>query len=310
MQLSATRFFRAIGTTATVVVADGSDTAADWAASMLRTETDLLDRTCSRFREDSELAHLHRQAGRVTAVSPLLFDALEVAVGVAEKTGGAVDPTVGNAMVALGYDRDFELIVGNSVRVSDTVLPAPGYGCIELDIAAGTVRIPRGVQLDLGSSAKALGADRAAAHIAEKLGLGVLVSIGGDVAVSGQPPSDGWPVGIALDSAVSPDETGHRVAISQGGLASSGPGVRSWKLGAEPVHHIIDPATGFSSSSFWALVSACGASCVDANSLSTAAIVWGQEATERLRPFGQAVRLVRQDGVVFTLGGWPQDGAE
>jgi thiamine biosynthesis lipoprotein len=53
-------------------------------------------------------------------------------------------------------------------------------------------------------------------------------------------------------------------------------------------------------------VSAVGASCVDANALTTAAIVWGDQAVERLRPFDQAVRLLRHDGEVFTIGGWPE----
>jgi FAD:protein FMN transferase len=309
MQLMHTRFVQALGTRASVVLARGAAEAADCAESMLRADLDLLDRTCSRFRDDSELTHLQRQSGKVTTISPLLFDALSAAVEVAEKTDGAVDPTVGSALAALGYDRDYEQIVGVSLCALETVRPIPGYACIELDIASQTAQIPKGVQLDLGSSAKALGADRAAAHIADELEMGVLVSIGGDVAVSGEPPPEGWPIGIAIDSGTSPDETEHRVAIRQGGLASSSTLLRSWMLGGEPVHHIVNPGTGFSALPFWSLVSACGPTCVDANALSTAAIVWGEEAPERLQPFGQAVRLVRHDGAVFTVGGWPENRA-
>lgn len=78
-------------------------------------------------------------------------------------------------------------------------------------------------------------------------------------------------------------------------------------MGTSRVHHIVDPTTGRSTSPYWQLVSTVGASCVDANALSTAAVVWGNQAIERLRPFGQAVRLVRHDGEVFTVGGWPDD---
>ena len=303
------RALRALGTTATVVVADAGAVEAERAESMLRAEMDELDLTCSRFRGDSELAHLHRQSERPTHVSAFLFELLTVAVRVAHKTQGAVDPTVGNAMAALGYDRDFEQIADRPLRSSQPVCPAPGYTCIQLDAASRTVRVPRGVLLDLGSSAKAFGADRAAARIAGELNRGVLVSIGGDVAVNGQPPLDGWPIGIAIDSGTSPDETDHRVAIRQGGLASSSEQIRSWSLDAEPVHHIVDPATGCSTPSFWNLVSVCGPTCVDANALSTAAIVWGEEATDRLEPFCQAARLERHDGAVFTLGGWPDETA-
>jgi len=65
--------------------------------------------------------------------------------------------------------------------------------------------------------------------------------------------------------------------------------------------------TGYSAPPHWRLVSASGKSCVDANALSTAAIVWGREALDLLRGFDQAVRLVRHDGRVFSLGGWPEE---
>ena len=83
-----------------------------------------------------------------------------------------------------------------------------------------------------------------------------------------------------------------------------GPEPGRW--GGSEVHHIVDPTTGRSSTPYWRLVSATGASCVDANALSTAAVVWGDQALDHLRPFGQAVRLLRHDGEVFTLGGWPE----
>ena len=240
-------------------------------------------------------------------MSPLLFEALDVAYSVAERTHGAVDPTVGHAVEALGYDRDFEQIQSRPLRLTD-LGPVPGFRHLHLDRTRGTARIPKGVRLDLGSSAKALLADRAAARIAHELGSGALVSIGGDIAVAGKPPPEGWAIGIAVDSATGADDVDQVVAIRHGGLASSSTEVRTWQMGTAQVHHIVDPATGRSSIPYWRLVSAVGASCVDANALSTAAVVWGDQALERLRPFGQAVRLLRHDGEVFLLGGWP--GAE
>jgi thiamine biosynthesis lipoprotein len=113
-----------------------------------------------------------------------------------------------------------------------------------------------------------------------------------------------------VDSATRPDDVDQVVAIRHGGLASSSTEVRAWQMGSAQVHHIVDPATGRSSSTYWRLVSAVGPTCVDANALSTAAVVWGDQALERLRPFGQAVRLLRHDGEVIVLGGWPRPGAE
>jgi thiamine biosynthesis lipoprotein len=301
------RSFRAIGTTATVVVQhpDG----ADEAEATLREELGAIDLTCSRFRPDSELENLHRQSGHVVEVSALLFEALTVAVAVAERTQGAVDPTVGNAICTLGHDRDFDEIGLRSTLPPDALGPVVGFGHVHLNARTREVRIPRGVRLDLGSSAKALVVDRAAARIATQLKAGVLVSVGGDVAVAGPPPADGWAIGIALDSSTPAQEVDQVVAIRVGGLASSSTGVRKWKVGSESVHHIIDPSTGNCAPPYWALVSASGSSCVDANAVSTAAVVWGAQAIERLHSFDQAVRLVRQNGEVFTLGGWPGDAA-
>ncbi len=184
-----------------------------------------------------------------------------------------------------------------------------GYAHVQLNPAERTVRIPRGVRLDLGSTAKALAADRAAARIALTLGDGVLVSLGGDVAVSGAPPPGGWSIGIALESSASPDEVEQVVAITRGGLASSATSVRTWKAGDRDVHHILDPRTGDAAAPYWVLVSATGASCVDANLVTTAAIVWGREALPRLAGFEQSVRLLRADGEVFTVNGWPAERA-
>jgi thiamine biosynthesis lipoprotein len=303
----AVRSLRAIGTTATVVVQDPSG--ADAAEGMLRSELAAIDLACSRFRPDSELMMVHEHAGRPVRVGPLLFHALEVACAVARRTGGAVDPTVGSALVVLGYDRDLSE-VGHRPPVPPGALgPVAGFAHIHLDQAEQSVRIPRGVQLDLGSSAKALAADRAAAHIAGSLGSGVLVSIGGDVAVAGPAPECGWPVGIALSSATPVDEVEHVVAIRSGGLASSSTSVREWTAGTRSVHHIIDPRTGDCAVPYWALVSVTGPSCVDANALTTAALVWGEGALARLAQFGQPARLVDRDGRRFYVGGWPEERA-
>lgn len=303
----AARHFRAIGTTATVIVLDRNQ--ADRAETMLRGEIDAIDRACSRFRPDSELAYLHRHAGHAVVVSPLLFEALEVAVAVAQRTHGAVDPTIGNAMVRLGYDRDFDQIGHQPPLPPHDLGPVVGFGHIHFEARTKSVRIPQGVHLDLGSSAKAFVVDRSADRIAERLETGVLVSVGGDLAVAGPPPPGGWAIGIAVDSAVPERDVDQVVAIRQGGLASSSTAVRTWRVGMQAVHHILDPATGYSSEPYWTLVSVAGASCVDANALSTAAVVWGRSAVERLRPFGRAVRLVRRDGKVVTLGGWPEGEA-
>ena len=297
------RSFRAIGTTATVLVEEPA--ASELAERMLADELASFDLACSRFRPDSELQRLHEHAGETVAVGGLLFEALEVACDVAARTGGAVDPTVGNALVALGYDRDLDEVLAHPSAPPRALGPVAGFAHVQLNPKERTVRIPRGVRLDLGSTAKALAADRAAARIAEAIGVGALVGLGGDIAVSGSPPAGGWSVGIARESSVPPSEVDQVVAIRYGGLASSASSARTWTAGSRSVHHIVDPRTGDCVKAHWELVSATGASCVEANLVTTAAMVWGADALGRLEGFDQSVRLVRFDGEVFTINGWP-----
>ena len=305
------RSFKAIGTTATVVVQEPE--AADEAEDLLRIELEAVDLACSRFRPDSELQMLHARAGRPVAVGDLLFEALLVACDVAARTGGAVDPTVGNAITALGYDVDLDEVHArpraDQVRLPPALGEVAGFAHIQLNPDDRTVRIPRGVRLDLGSTAKALAADRAATRVAGVVGSGALVSLGGDVSVAGSSPSGGWAVGIAQESAASDDQLQQVVAITHGGLASSAPAARTWRCGQREVHHIVDPRTGDSVEPYWSLVSATGASCVDANMVTTASHVWGADALDRLRGFGESVRLVRLDGAVFSVNGWPLEPA-
>ena len=172
------------------------------------------------------------------------------------------------------------------------------------------MRIPRGVKLDLGSSAKALIADRAAARIAGAVGAGALVSIGGDVAVAGEPPPEGWAVGIAVSSSRPPDEADQVVAIRRGGLASSSPSVRRWTVGDREVHHIVDPTTGDCVSPYWTLVSATGCQLRRGQRRhDRGAGVGSTRLLRRVPSFDQAVRLVRHDGRIFSLNGWPEERA-
>jgi thiamine biosynthesis lipoprotein len=296
---------RAIGTTAIVVVTEPAKV--ETAARILRDELVAIDAACSRFRADSEVSALQRANGTPVTVSSLLFDAITVACDVARRTDGAVDLTVGTAIAALGYDRDFDELDPHGTELRDAPRPAPGWRQIELDRHERTVRIPPGTHIDLGASAKALVADRAARRIAQSMDTGVLVSIGGDIATAGTAPVGGWAVGIAADASVPTKAVDQVVSISTGAMASSSTTVRTWQRGGRRLHHIVDPATGSCAPPFWQLVSVVAESCVDANAASTAAVVWGPRAVPKLMELGLPVRLVRYDGQVITLNGWPTD---
>ena len=267
-----------------------------------------IDRACSRFRPDSELVAVNRAAGRAVSISPLLAEAVAAALRAAEATDGDVDPTCGSSLAQLGYDRDFALIEQDERAPARAPIPAGGWRCVELDADRCVLRLPAGVRLDLGATAKALAADLCAALVATECDTGALVNLGGDIAVAGPPPEGGWPVGIAAGphDAVRVGGYGPVVGIWDGGIATSSPLARSWRRGSRQLHHILVPATGLPAESCWAAVTAAGASCVDANTASTAAIIRSGAAPAWLAELGIPARLVRPDGTSIVTGGWPQ----
>ncbi|HEX4680398.1 MAG TPA: FAD:protein FMN transferase [Gaiellaceae bacterium] len=298
--------FPALGTTATVVATETA--LLDTASELLQERIRSLDLACSRFRTDSELAWVNAHPGVAVSVSPLLARAVRVALDAARASGGSVDPTLGSQLRAAGYDRTFALV---RERATWRLAPAPpqreAWKAVELDDEQRVLLIPEGVELDLGATAKALAADDAAQAIAAAIGAGVLISLGGDIAVAGQAPAGGWPVRIAEDHAAPPSGPGPTVAITTGGLATSSTSVRRWQTEQGEAHHILDPRSGRPAVTPWRSVTVAAATCLDANVAATTALVRGAEAVDGLAAARLPSRLVRRDGSVVQVAGWPDD---
>jgi thiamine biosynthesis lipoprotein len=295
--------WRALGTRVHVLVNDG-DLAA--ASTAVRVVLDQVDRAYSRFRPDSELSRINEDGGQARPISPLLTDAIATAIRAAVLTDGLVDPTVGQAMRAVGYDDDFERIRSRSTPISIRIEPIPGWQAIQFDSRARTLGVAKGVEIDLGSTGKALASDIAAAAARAAIDRGgVLVSLGGDIATAGDIPAGGWRVLMAEDSEVPPETDGDVVALHGGAIATSGTTVRAWRRGEIALHHLIDPQTGAPVDSPWRTVSVIAATCVDANTAATAAIIRGASAPGWLDGLGLAARLVGTSGDVHHVGPWP-----
>jgi FAD:protein FMN transferase len=295
----------AFGTVALVAVSDPART--DAAVAAVTEVIDEFDRACSRFRPDSELSRLNACAGDSVPVGPVLLDAVTAALRAARLTAGDVDPTVGEALIALGYDRSFEEIGGAAVRTVP-LAAVPGWRAVQVDVQAGTIRLAPGVSLDLGATAKALAADRAAAAALDGAGCGVLVSFGGDLAIAGDPPAEGWRVRVTDDHRAGVEAPGQWITLWGGGLATSSTVARRWETDAGVAHHLVDPSTGRPVDSAWRTASVCAGSCLDANIASTAAIVRGEAVGAWLEALGLPGRLVRVDGSVCHVAGWPASG--
>ena len=284
-------------------------------------------------------------SGEVTvSVSPLLAQAVAVSLRAAQLTDGDVDPTVGGVLCALGYDRDFAELPPAGLPpaglppaelppaglppaglppagLPGTGEPAdaaphqvgvrviPGWRSVRVDVNRQRLTVPAGVQLDLGATVKGWAADRAAARIATALGCGVLVSLGGDTAVAGRPPGGGWRIRVqdrtALPGAPA-DGPSQVVTIMDGGLATSSTAARRWRRGGDVLHHILDPRTGWPAAPVWRTVSVAAATCADANTAATAAVIRGRQALPWLAGLGLPARLVGQDGAVHALNAWPE----
>jgi thiamine biosynthesis lipoprotein len=292
-------------TTARIVVTD--PTTLEAAHRLVSGLLGEVEAVASRFRADSEIHRVHAARGRSVEVSPLLAELMTCALDAARRTEGDVDPTVGAALVGLGYDRDLAELdrdvtglppAGGMARV--TVVRAPNWR--QVTLAGRELRVPAGVVIDLGATAKAWTADRAAARVARDLGTGVLVSLGGDIATAGVAPRGGWQIRVQDGDG----EPACDVAIPGGAaIATSSTIRRRWRYDERAVQHILDPRTLQPAEQVWRTVTVAARSCVDANVLTTAAMVRGEGAWTWLRTLEMPARLVRTDGTVLVTPRWP-----
>ena len=203
-------------------------------------------------------------------------------------------------MRRIGYDRDIRELAADGPAAAP-VAAVRDWRHVRLDRVAGLLTVPAGTALDLGATAKAHAADLAAATLARRYRTGVLVELGGDVAVAGDRP-DGWVVQVAERE----DADGQLVLLREGGLTTSTTTVRRWRRGGRPVHHIVDPRTGSPADGPWRTVTVAAGDALHANAASTAAIVLGERAVGWLEDHGYAARLVAHDGSIRTTAGGRQ----
>lgn len=310
------------GLSASVVVTRPA--ALEAAVLRARMVLDDVDKACSRFRPDSELALCRPGLAMGVQVGPLLATLVKAALDAARWTGGAVDPTLGNDLISLGYDKDFSRLhhvgpaPGRSLAPGMLLQDAserpevggpPGWGRISIE--GGVLTVPADVTLDLGASAKAVAADLAAARIAVELDCGVLVNLGGDIATAGPAPEDGagpaghWQV-LVQDT---PADPAQQVSLPAGhALATSSTAKRRWVQDGALRHHILDPRFGLPADTVWRSASAAAPTALAANAYSTAALVKGHSAPGWLRELGVSARLVDQRGRSVTSGSWPPVG--
>ena len=295
--MAETTTFDLWGGIASVSTVDGGHAHAE-AVSTVHTWVAEVDRAASTYRADSEITALNDADGSPTLVGPVLAAALRVALDAAARTEGVVDPTVGTVTLA-------------AASPAPTVTRAGPWRDVSVvdDESGAIVTLPRGVRLDLGATCKAWAADRAAELAALHSGTGVLVSLAGDMAISGAVPDGGWIILVTDDHRESPDSAGpaaQTVSLTGGGLATSSTTVRRRATSdGDTVSHVIDPINWRPVIPVWRTVSVAALDCVAANTATTAALVLGDKAQAWLEQRGCAARLVGVDGDIVRVGGWP-----
>jgi thiamine biosynthesis lipoprotein len=239
------------------------------------------DATFSRFRESSELTRVNRTAADPLLVSDDFARMTRLALAAARSTGGLVTPTVGAAVRAAGYDRDFAELVPDDRPAEPQHVP--NWRRVR---AAGRWLFRSGeVELDLNGVAKGATVDDAV-----RLLRAGSVSAGGDIATT---------VTVVIELPL-----GDVVTLHGGGLATSGTDRRRWERSGEEQHHLIDPVTGRPAESPWQLVTVAAGSCAAADIAAKAAFLLGPAGPSWLDRRGLAGRFVRAEGRVVVNTTW------
>jgi thiamine biosynthesis lipoprotein len=285
--MHATHAFRAMGTAVTVLGPVGDPAFALAARRVARRFLDE-ERRFSRFRGDSELSRVNARAGAPTPISGAFAAVVRRALEAAAATHGRFDPTVHDALVAAGYDRDFDDLLAGARAALHPAVPCGRWAEAEVDDR--TLTLPAGIHLDLGGIAKGWTADRAAED-ALAAGLPwVVVNAGGDLRIAGAAPI----LEISVEDPADPDLEIGRLRLSGGGLATSSVAKRSWAPG---IHHVIDPSTGRPADTTIMQATVWAQDATTAEVLATDALLLGADAARRY----PAVFVRRTGDVVISM---------
>jgi len=273
-----------------VVAAEGADAAQAFAAA--RGFVAESEARFTRFSETSELMRLNRSGGAWFQASPDLYAVVEEAFVLTSETQGLFDPAVYDDILALGYDRSFDVVRRTGSR-AETARRA-GHGSlldVDLDPHRRAIRLPLGVRLDLGGIAKGWIAENAARRMADFVSA-CAVNAGGDLYVQGTPGSDDvWTIGLE-DPRVEGDLV-TMLRVASGAVATSSRARRRWLQGDAERHHLVDPRSGLPSATEWLSVTALAPHAAAAEAYAKALHLAG--------PQGAAALAESRPDVVFLV---------
>ena len=303
--------FDLFGTRVRLLVAAPAAAPLDARIAALRVQARLtrLHRTLTRFEPESELSQLNRRAGATVAISPTMCDAIAAALYAAQISDGLVDPTLLPQLEQAGYAHSrvgvapadlARAIAAAPERRSACAHPERAWRNIDLDAAAGTLRVPAGMRIDLGGSAKGMAVDIAARMLAHSPAFAV--DAGGDIRLGGTDPV---PRAVRIEHPLT-GETAHELVRNSDAVATSGLRTRVWCTAEGYAHHLIDPARGTPAWTGVIQASALAPTALEAETVAKAALLLGPDHGHALLA-RRGGALVLDDGEVVLAGDLQHD---
>jgi thiamine biosynthesis lipoprotein len=281
-------------------VDDRGEAAALRTATRARDEARRIEARYSRYRPDSIVSRINRDAGRTpVAVDEEAWRLVGCALQLARQTRGAFDPTSGI------YRRVWDFRTGKAPSPGEIESLRPLVDHTLVRMRDGTVFLPReGMEIDLGGIGKEYAADRAAGLLRKEGITAGIVSFGGDVRTLGS-RGDGRPWCIGVVDPRNPRRTRFRVrVVGDAGIATSGDYERCFVRDGVRHHHLLDARTGRPAAGV-ASCTAVATTAFDAGLASTAAFLLGADEGLRLledRPGVEGV-LIRDSGELSATSG-------
>jgi thiamine biosynthesis lipoprotein len=274
--------FRAMNTEI-VLLAEGEEARARKGFMEARGFIEASERRFTRFSEDSELSHFNRSAGKWFPVSRDFFEVMQAAADCHRRTKGLFDPSILPQLRSAGYTRSMDAIRVNGAAAELTQKiegPRTSFEEIEMNAGMGSIRLPEGMQIDLGGIAKGWIAERAV-DILQAHSKACAVNAGGDMFLRGYPAGqDHWEVELE-----DPRDTIQDLAIlhvKPGAIATSSVARRVWKQGGVSRHHLIDPRTGEPAETRWLCVTVMAEHATEAETFAKAFLIAGAAEAEQL----------------------------
>ena len=285
--------FKAMNTS--VLLASEEDGRASAGLQAARAFVEVSEQRFSRFLTDSELSGLNRSAGEWYSVSVDLMELITLSLHYFDETEGLFDPSILPDLKRVGYDKSMEF-VRNETLSGDSVSPRkvrPEFSAIDLDLAGMQVRLPKGMELDLGGIAKGWIVEKTS-NLLRSYSPTCAVSAGGDINFVGN-PSDGSTWQVELEDPRDPEKTIARLSVSQGAVVTSSISKRTWNQNGKVRHHLIDPRTGEPAVTDWLSVTVIAQEITEAEVYAKALLIGGEFEASRLASLKPSLAYITVD---------------